>query len=182
MATFGRRTHYPGVVVSEHSTPRNPWLTRIIAALVACAIGAGAFALLPAIVAPNGPAPLAPAAVREPMLSQSEFALQALAKQQPEEAQRQMTAAIETCLPEGGSSYGSGAAKTMAAELLVRSLALQSDNSATAEQTDRLFRVWIESAITRLPADQLDHFKGLMAHLQAEGMPLCLLSAIHRSY
>ena len=183
MATFGRRTHFPGAPL-EHSKARTPWLAWFMGALLACTIGAGAFVVLPMLTAPGGPAPVVTEAVREPTLSPTEFAPQftALAARQPEEAQRLMTAAIEMCLPEGGSSYGTGAVKVLAAELLTRSLALQSDNSATAEQTDRLFRVWIESAITRLPADQLDHFKGLMAHLRAEGVPLCLLSTIHRSY
>lgn len=49
MATFGKRTHIPGVTASHSAVPR-PWLTWILAILLVSIIGGAALVLAPRLI------------------------------------------------------------------------------------------------------------------------------------
>jgi hypothetical protein len=173
MATFGRRTNLPNVTVA-HSAVRKPWLTWLLAGLLVCAIGALSLTSLPGLLA-RGNGPTASTAA-----SDSQFVAQflAAAAERPQEAQRQMIAGVETCLPKSGRPYWSGPVKTLAAEILVRSLALQYDEAPGSEQRNEVFRAWIQGAVLDLTEAQQRQFKGLMDNGLGSMSP-CLVATIY---
>jgi hypothetical protein len=181
MATFGRRTNLPNVTAA-HSAVRKPWLTWLLAGLLACAIGAGALFALPRLLARDD-SPTAAIAAPDTTEPVSQFTARflATAAEQPDEANRQMMAGVETCLPAAARPYWSGPIKALAADILVRSLALQYDEGPGVEQRNQEFRTWIQGAINGLTEEQQKQFKGLMDN-GLNSMSSCLVATIYHAY